>query len=61
MVDEAHRSQYGMQAKLTDNGIRYGYAKYLREALPNASFIGFTGTPINTEDKSTVAMFGNYI
>ena len=61
IVDEAHRSQYGMQAKLTDNGIRYGYAKYLREALPNASFIGFTGTPINTEDKSTVAMFGNYI
>ncbi|WP_295731064.1 type I restriction endonuclease subunit R [uncultured Limosilactobacillus sp.] len=61
MVDEAHRSQYGMEAKFTDNGIRYGYAKYLREALPHASFIGFTGTPINKADKSTVAMFGNYI
>ena len=61
MADEAHRTQYGLQAELTKNGVRYGYAKYLREALPNASFIGFTGTPIDTADKSTVAIFGNYI
>lgn len=61
IADEAHRTQYGMNAKLTDNGVRYGFAKYLRDALPNASFLGFTGTPISTEDKSTVAVFGNYI
>ncbi|MCZ9720103.1 HsdR family type I site-specific deoxyribonuclease, partial [Lactobacillus mulieris] len=61
MADEAHRTQYGLQAELTKNGVRYGYAKYLRDALPNASFIGFTGTPIDTADKSTVAVFGNYI
>ena len=41
--------------------IKYGYAKYMREAIPNASFIGFTGTPIEMEDKSTLAVFGNYI
>jgi len=40
---------------------RYGFAEYLRDALPNASFIGFTGTPLSTADKSTVAVFGNYI
>lgn len=61
IADEAHRTQYGMKAKFTDNGLRYGFAKYLRDALPNASFIGFTGTPISTADKSTVAVFGNYI
>lgn len=61
IADEAHRTQYGMQAKITDNGLRYGFAKYLRDALPNASFIGFTGTPISTADKSTVAVFGKYI
>ena len=61
IADEAHRSQYGMNAKFTDNGLRYGFAKYLRDALPNASFIGFTGTPISTADKSTVAVFGKYI
>ena len=61
IADEAHRTQYGTKAKLTDNGIRYGFAKYLRDALPNASFIGFTGTPISTVDKSTVAVFGKYI
>ncbi|PGP49034.1 DEAD/DEAH box helicase [Bacillus thuringiensis] len=63
IADEAHRSQYGLEAK-TDSKtgeIRYGYAKYLRDALPNASFIGFTGTPIEMEDKSTPAVFGNYI
>jgi len=41
--------------------VKYGYAKYLRDALPNASFIGFTGTPIESEDKSTPAVFGHYI
>lgn len=61
IADEAHRTQYGIKAKFTDNGLRYGFAKYLRDALPNASFIGFTGTPISTADKSTVAVFGNYI
>jgi type I restriction enzyme R subunit len=65
IVDEAHRSQYGFGAKTTEkNGevfIKYGFAKYLRDALPNASFIGFTGTPIEKEDASTRAVFGNYI
>ena len=65
IADEAHRSQYGFGAKTkeTDKGIetRYGNAKYLRDGLPNASFIGFTGTPIENEDKSTPAVFGNYI
>lgn len=62
IADEAHRSQYGLEAKYnTESGTRYGYAKYLRDALPNASFMGFTGTPINIDDKSTTAVFGNYI
>jgi len=62
MADEAHRSQYGMQGKITDAGLRkYGYAKYMRDALPNASFIGFTGTPIEASDINTPATFGNYI
>lgn len=52
-----------MEAKTdTKTGeVKYGYAKYLRDALPNASFIGFTGTPIESEDKSTPAVFGHYI
>ena len=65
IVDEAHRSQYGFGARtLVKNGqayTKYGFAKYLRDALPNASFIGFTGTPIEKEDASTPAVFGNYI
>ncbi|MCY6354376.1 type I restriction endonuclease subunit R [Clostridium sp. ZS2-4] len=63
IADEAHRSQYGLEAKTdTKTGeVKYGYAKYLRDALPNASFIGFTGTPIELEDKSTPAVFGEYI
>jgi type I restriction enzyme R subunit len=65
VADEAHRSQYGFTGRLveTDEGseIRYGNAKYLRDALPNASYIGFTGTPIEKEDKSTPAVFGKYI
>jgi len=65
IADEAHRSQYGFTGKVVelDEGseIRYGNAKYLRDALPNASFIGFTGTPIEKADKSTPAVFGDYI
>ncbi|MCL2484774.1 MAG: type I restriction endonuclease subunit R [Endomicrobia bacterium] len=60
--DEAHRSHYGFNAKISAKGnITYGYAKYLRDALPNACFIGFTGTPIETTDKDTRAVFGDYI
>lgn len=62
IADEAHRSQYGLDAETSSEGdIKYGYAKYLRDALPNASFIGFTGTPIEYEDKSTPMVFGQYI
>jgi len=65
IADEAHRSQYGFSAKILDKKdkalITYGYAKYLRDALPNALFIGFTGTPIEKSDKSTPAVFGKYI
>ncbi len=102
IADEAHRSQYGLNARVTiksgtaaktDNVypigkrrqsspvaaessgnsyqvgkqenkeayISYGFAKYLRDALPNASFIGFTGTPIEATDKNTPAVFGDYI
>ncbi|MDT8440806.1 MAG: type I restriction endonuclease subunit R [Desulfuromonadales bacterium] len=61
--DEAHRSQYGFKARLdTKTGAYiYGYAKHLRDAIPNASFIGFTGTPISQEDKDTRAVFGDYV
>nr|WP_199288732.1 HsdR family type I site-specific deoxyribonuclease [Pseudanabaena mucicola] len=71
LADEAHRSQYGFTAKQVDikdeNGnvtgkaTRYGFAKYIRDALPNACFVGFTGTPIEQSDKNTPAIFGDYI
>ena len=63
IVDEAHRSQYGFRARVDakTGEISYGFAKYMRDALPNASFIGFTGTPIETDDVNTPAVFGNYI
>ncbi len=71
IADEAHRTQYGFQAKLIDtkddagkpNGkrIAYGFAKYLRDAMPNATFIGFTGTPVESTDINTPAVFGQYI
>jgi type I restriction enzyme R subunit len=71
IADEAHRSQYGLKArvvKTTDKATgeegaytAYGFAKYLRDALPNASFIGFTGTPIEATDKNTQQIFGDYI
>ena len=63
IADEAHRSQYGFKAKVDakTGEISYGFAKYMRDALPNASFIGFTGTPIEADDVNTPAVFGNYI
>ncbi|MCP1171966.1 type I restriction endonuclease subunit R [Ralstonia chuxiongensis] len=63
IADEAHRSQYGFKAKVDSKTgeISYGFAKYMRDALPNASFIGFTGTPIEADDVNTPAVFGNYI
>lgn len=69
--DEAHRSQYGNKSKLVEvkddkgNVVNhkyvFGYSKYLRDALPNASFIGFTGTPIAMDDKDTRGVFGEYV
>ena len=71
MADEAHRTQYGFKARSVDvkneadevigSEIKYGFAKYLRDALPNATYLGFTGTPIEKDDKNTPAVFGNYI
>lgn len=69
VADEAHRSQYGFKARNVEKEdelgkkveTRYGNAKYLRDALPKASFIGFTGTPIEKEDKSTRNVFGDEI
>ncbi|UPM54525.1 type I restriction endonuclease subunit R [Gottfriedia acidiceleris] len=67
IADEAHRSQYGFGADVTSNknndeaGIKFGYAKYMRDSLPNASYIGFTGTPVELTDKNTPAVFGDYI
>lgn len=61
--DEAHRSQYGIKPTLDKKTGKYvyGYAKHLRDALPGASFIGFTGTPIAFEDKDTRGVFGEYV
>ncbi len=67
IADEAHRSQYGMKATVREDkdtgetNISYGFARHLRDALPNASFVGFTGTPVEATDKSTPAVFGDYI
>ncbi|WP_429845136.1 type I restriction endonuclease subunit R [Brevibacillus sp. FIR094] len=65
IADEAHRSQYGFQAEMVasddEANIKYGYAKYMRDALPNASYIGYTGTPVELTDKNTPAVFGDYI
>ncbi|WP_415905873.1 type I restriction endonuclease subunit R [Neptuniibacter sp. QD48_55] len=61
--DEAHRSQYGDRAKFNPRTGKYtfGYSKHMRDALPEASFIGFTGTPIDSADKDTRAVFGDYV
>lgn len=62
MVDEAHRGQYGMTEKIDENGkVSVGAALVVRKALPNASYIGFTGTPVATDDKNTREIFGDYI
>jgi len=71
IADEAHRSQYGFKAKTIDERnerdeivgkkVVYGFAKYLRDALPNATYLGFTGTPIENTDVNTPAVFGNYV
>jgi len=71
IADEAHRTQYGFQAVVVSvkdkqgqevgKKIVYGFAKYLRDALPNATYLGFTGTPIEKTDVNTPAVFGNYI
>ncbi len=71
IADEAHRTQYGFKAKTIDdkdeNGnvvgkkVVYGFAKYMRDALPNATYLGFTGTPIESSDVNTPAVFGSYI
>lgn len=72
IADEAHRTQYGFEAKLVDvkdpethekigKRIAYGFAKYMRDALPNATYIGFTGTPIESTDVNTPQVFGQYI
>jgi type I restriction enzyme R subunit len=70
VADEAHRTQYGFSASLKAPGLkaaetsaRYqvGYAQHLRDALPNATFVAFTGTPVSSEDRDTRAVFGDYI
>jgi type I restriction enzyme R subunit len=62
LCDEAHRSQYGLKARINEAGETiYGYAKYLRDALPNATFVAFTGTPVSAKDKDTRAVFGEYV
>ena len=67
LADEAHRSHYGIDATIKFDKEKmkaykkYGTAKYLHEAFPNATFIGFTGTPVETKDKSTTNVFGNII
>lgn len=62
MADEAHRGQYGLAEKITKDGrIKTGTARVIRNSLPNATFIGFTGTPISKKDRNTQEVFGNYI
>jgi type I restriction enzyme R subunit len=61
-TDEAHRSQYGFSARIDkDNKFKVGYAQHLRDALPNATFIAFTGTPVAEADKDTRLVFGDEI
>jgi type I restriction enzyme R subunit len=71
IADEAHRTHYGFKAKIIDDKdkdgnvigkkVVYGFAKYLRDALPKATYVGFTGTPIESTDVNTPAVFGNYV
>lgn len=63
MADEAHRGQYGLEEKINvqTGRIILGTARIIRDSLPNATYIGFTGTPISNKDRSTIEVFGNYI
>ena len=63
MADEAHRGQYGLEEKVDakTGHIIVGSARIIRDSLPNATYIGFTGTPISSKDRSTIEVFGNYI
>ncbi|MFS1772622.1 type I restriction endonuclease subunit R [Prevotella histicola] len=63
MTDEAHRGQYGFEEKVdtTTGKVSIGTARIIHNSLPNASYIGFTGTPISTKDRDTVEVFGDYI
>lgn len=61
IADEAHRTQYGFEAKLKGEKYQVGYAQHLRDALPNATFVAFTGTPVSLEDRDTRSVFGEYI
>lgn len=72
IADEAHRTQYGFEASIKEvkdketkekigERIAYGFAKYMRDALPNATYIGFTGTPIEGTDVNTPQVFGQYV
>lgn len=61
IADEAHRTQYGFEARLRGEKISYGYAQNVRDALPNATYIGFSGTPIEKDDANTRSVFGDYI
>jgi type I restriction enzyme R subunit len=76
ICDEAHRSQYGFNARLSSadgqsatsskkptgsSAVRYGYAQHLRDALPSATFVAFTGTPVSLDDRDTRAVFGDYV
>jgi type I restriction enzyme R subunit len=65
IADEAHRTQYGFEAKLKgkpgEQTYQAGYAQHLRDAMPNATFVAFTGTPVSGEDRDTRAVFGDYI
>jgi type I restriction enzyme R subunit len=62
ICDEAHRTQYGFTAAFAaDGSLKYGYAKHLRDALSNATFLAFTGTPVSSTDRDTQAVFGNYV
>jgi type I restriction enzyme R subunit len=62
IADEAHRSQYGFSEKVDSQGrLRSGLAKHMRDALPSATYLGFTGTPIESTDRSTRSVFGDYV
>jgi type I restriction enzyme R subunit len=63
VADEAHRTQYGFRAVLDKKTgkYKYGFAKHLRDALPNATFVGFTGTPVESDDRDTRTVFGDYV